>query len=114
MESSSRCGKGRLMSGQDPASGAMLGQAMDEGSVAGFDLTFNAPKSVGLAFALGDPWTARLLRDCHNVAVGDAIAYLEREACRARRGRGGARVVEGRGFAAAAFDHRTSRAGDPL
>src|SRR6058998_630027 len=34
----------RLMSGEDPASGTLLGQAMNEGSVAGFDLTFNAPK----------------------------------------------------------------------
>ncbi|MEA2304777.1 MAG: hypothetical protein QOH43_2057 [Solirubrobacteraceae bacterium] len=104
----------RLMSGENPTSGALLGRPMDHGSVAGFALTFNAPKSVGLAFAIGDPWTARVLRDSHKAAVDDALAYLEREACRARRGRGGARIVEGRGFAAAAFDHRTSRAADPL
>ncbi|MCU1676648.1 MAG: putative ATP-dependent exoDNAse, partial [Frankiales bacterium] len=104
----------RLMSGEDPTSRALLGRPMDDGSVAGFDLTFNAPKSIGLAFAIGDPWTARLLRECHTAAVDDALAYLERVACRARRGHGGAQVVEGHGFAAAAFDHRTSRAGDPL
>jgi conjugative relaxase-like TrwC/TraI family protein len=103
-----------LMSGQNPSSGTLLGLPIDDGAVAGFDLTFNAPKSIGLAFAIGDPWTARLLRDCHRAAVNDALAYLEREACRARRGRGGARVIEGHGFAGAAFDHRTSRAGDPL
>ena len=39
---------------------------------------------------------------------------MEREACRARRGRGGAIVVQGQGYIAAAFRHRASRAGDPL
>ena len=32
----------------------------------------------------------------------------------ARRGHGGAVLVRGRGFVAAAFRHRASRAGDPL
>ena len=105
---------GRLLSGEDPASGASLGRPVEEGAVAGFDLTFNAPKSVGLAFAIGDPWTARVLRECHEQAVNDAMSYLGRQACRARRGKGGLQVIEGKGFAAAAFDHRTSRAGDPL
>jgi conjugative relaxase-like TrwC/TraI family protein len=103
----------RLMSGENPTSGALLGQSMDEGAVAGFDLTFNAPKSMGLAFAIGDPWTARLVRDCHTAAVDDALAYLEREACRARRGRRGARVVEGRGFTGAAFDPAPRRGDQP-
>lgn len=44
-------------------------------------------------------------------AVGEALAYLERAACRARRGKGGVQRVRGR--VAAAFRHRTSRAGDP-
>jgi Ti-type conjugative transfer relaxase TraA len=105
---------GRLLAGEHPASGDLLGRPMEDGSVAGFDLTFSAPKSVGLAFAIGDRWTTRVLRDCHERAVDDALGYLERVACRARRGKGGALVVEGKGFAAAAFDHRTSRAGDPL
>ena len=39
---------------------------------------------------------------------------MEREACRARRGQGGAIVVKGQGFIGAAFRHRASRAGDPL
>jgi conjugative relaxase-like TrwC/TraI family protein len=105
---------GHLLSGEDPASGALLGRPVNEGAVAGFDLTFNAPKSVGLAFAIGDPWTARVLRECHERAVDDAMAYLERHSCRARRGKDGVSVIRGQGFAAAGFDHRTSRAGDPL
>jgi conjugative relaxase-like TrwC/TraI family protein len=105
---------GHLLAGEHPATARLLGAPMGERSVAGFDLTFNAPKSVGLAFAIGDPWTARILRECHERAVDDALGYLEREACRARRGKDGVHVVTGQGFAAAGFGHRTSRAGDPL
>jgi conjugative relaxase-like TrwC/TraI family protein len=72
---------GHLLSGEHPATGEALGRSIEEGSVAGFDLTFNAPKSVGLAFVLGDPWTARVLRECHEQAVNDALSYLERQAC---------------------------------
>ena len=50
----------------------------------------------------------------HEAAVAEAMTYMEREACRARRGQGGAIVVNGQGFSAAAFRHRASRAGDPL
>jgi hypothetical protein len=39
-------------------------------------------KSVSIAFAIGDPWTARVLRECHEDAVDDALGYLQREACR--------------------------------
>ena len=42
------------------------------------------------------------------------MGYLEREACWTRRGRAGAIRLPGRGFVAAAFRHRSSRAGDPL
>ena len=41
------------------------------------------------------------------------IDHLSVEACFARRGRGGAQLVEANGFIGAAFRHRTSRAGDP-
>src|SRR4051812_39775091 len=105
---------GHLLAGEDPATGALLGRKITEGRVAGFDLTFKAPKSVGILFGIGEPEIARVLRECHEVAVDDAIGYLEREACRARRGKDGVLQVDGRGFVAAAFGHRTSRAGDPL
>jgi len=105
---------GRLLAGEHPESEQLLGAPMGERSVAGFDLTFKAPKSVSVAYAIGDPWTTRVMRECHERAVDDALGYLEREACRARRGKNGLNVVRGEGFAAAAFGHRTSRAGDPL
>ena len=43
----------------------------------------------------------------------EALGYIEREAAVTRRGAGGAQAIAGRGLVAAAFRHRTSRAGDP-
>jgi conjugative relaxase-like TrwC/TraI family protein len=105
---------GHLLAGEDPGTGALLGRKITEGGVAGFDLTFKAPKSVGILFGIGEAEIARVLRECHETAIGDALGYLEREACRARRGKDGLLQVQGNGFVAAAFGHRTSRAGDPL
>src|SRR5436190_16473803 len=76
---------GHLLAGEDPSTGALLGRKITEGRVAGFDLTFKAPKSVSILFGIGDPDIARSLRECHETAVADALGYLEREACRARR-----------------------------
>src|SRR3954454_18545631 len=105
---------GHLLAGEDPATGVLLGRRITEGRVAGFDVTFKAPKSVGILFGIGEPEIAGLLRECHEEAVADALGYLEREACQARRGKDGLMQVPGRGFVAAAFGHRTSRAGGPL
>jgi TrwC relaxase len=49
----------------------------------------------------------------HDAAVAEAFAYLERVAANGRRGAGGTISIKGSGFIAAAFRHRTSRAGDP-
>ena len=68
------------------------------GCVAGFDLTSRAPKSVSVLFAIGDDSVVQEIRASHQAAVYEALRYLEREACCARRGHGGATVVVGRGF----------------
>jgi conjugative relaxase-like TrwC/TraI family protein len=105
----------RLLEGRDPTTGDLLGRAMGaDGAVAGFDLTFRAPKSVGILFGIAEPDVTREIIAAHEAAVVEAIEYMEREACRARRGRGGATIVKGQGFIAAGFRHRASRAGDPL
>src|SRR3954447_20234833 len=46
---------GRLLAGGDPSSGARRGGRIAEGGVAGFDLTFKAPKSVSILFGIGEP-----------------------------------------------------------
>src|SRR4051812_39585354 len=94
--------------------GAGLRRPPGEGGVAGFDLTFRAPKSVSVLWGIATSDVARELRAGHDAAVREALGYLEREACRARRGAGGCVQVKGEGFVAAAFVHRASREGDPL
>ncbi len=81
--------------------------------VAGFDLTFSAPKSVSVLFGIGDRELRAAVRRAHDRAVLEAVAYLERSAAAVRRGHGGARVEPADGLVAAAFRHRTSRVGDP-
>src|SRR3954454_7860664 len=56
---------GHLLAGEDPATGALLGRKITEGRVAGFDLTFKAPKSVAILFCIGEPQVAGVLRECH-------------------------------------------------
>ena len=81
--------------------------------VLGFDVRFAAPKSVSLLYALGSPEVRAAATRAHDVAVAEAISYLEQNACFVGRGKGGARVERGGGFLAMAFRHRSSRAGDP-
>ena len=102
--------------------------------VPGFDLTFKAPKSVSVLYAVSDdPRVQGAILDAGETAVRAALAWLEREAIWVRRGSGDVaylndlaardpdaaerarqRPVPGLGVVAAAFRHRTSRAGDPL
>ncbi len=100
-----------LMGATDPRDGQPLAEG--RGSVAAFDLTFSAPKSVSVLYAVADDRTSRALRDAHDEAVREALGYLEREACRVRRGKGGYVRLRGHGFASAAYRHRMSRAQDP-
>jgi hypothetical protein len=53
------------------------------------------------------------VRNAADAAMAGSLGVLERVACRVRRGQGGHSVVDADGFVAAAFRHRTSRAGDP-
>jgi len=90
-----------------------LGLQVQPGRRPGYDLTFSAPKGVSLlwAFSLADVRDA--ISIAHDQAVASVIDQLSTEACFARRGHGGAELVEANGFIGAAFRHRTSRAGDP-
>ena len=101
-----------VLSGTDPRTLAALGRANQR--VPGFDLTFSAPKSVSLVWALSaDADVAASVVAAHDGAVRAALEWLEAEACFGRRGRNGLTLMRGSGLVAAAFRHRTSRAGDP-
>lgn len=56
--------------------GAGLRRPPGEGAVAGFDLTFRAPKSVSVLWAISAAHVAAELRAGHDVAVGEALRYL--------------------------------------
>jgi conjugative relaxase-like TrwC/TraI family protein len=81
--------------------------------VAGFDLTFSAPKSVSVAWALADSATRGRIYAAHVAALEFVVGYAEREVFTTRTGRGGVVSEPVRGVVAAAFDHWDSRAGDP-
>jgi len=102
-----------VLAGDHPATGERLASHPAR-KVPGFDLTFRAPKSVSLAWAFADLDTAAQVLAAHEAAVEAAVGYVEKHAVRTRRGAGGTERVEVDGLVAAAFPHRTSRAGDPL
>ena len=102
-----------LMQGRSPVDGSVLRAMGARSTVAGFDLTFSAPKSVSVLFAVADRDVSSALLAAHELAVDAALAYLEREACWTRRGRDGVERLRGEGFIGASYRHRMSRAGDP-
>lgn len=104
-----------VLGGRHPGTGEGLvsGKAAAADRVPGFDLTFSAPKSVSLLFALGDEAVADATRDAHDRAVAQALGFLELEAARVRRGHDGLVVEPAAGLVAPGFRHRSSRAGDP-
>ncbi|MHB1472947.1 MAG: MobF family relaxase, partial [Dermatophilaceae bacterium] len=114
---------------QDPITGEQLGRAPRRGGtayidssgvarrvslpVAGFDLTFSAPKSVSVAWAVADEATQGLIYAAHQRALEHVIGYAEERVFSSRSGKGGVVQEDIRGVVAAAFDHWDSRAGDP-
>ncbi|MEK7424514.1 MAG: MobF family relaxase [Actinomycetota bacterium] len=99
--------------------------------VPGFDLTFKAPKSASVLYAVSDdPRVQGAVIEAGEAAMRSAIGWLEREAIRVQRGshnlaylarldpaertQAGPRRLPTSGIVAASFRHRTSRAGDPL
>ncbi len=97
----------------DPDSGERRIEQKKLSPVAGFDLVFSVPKSISLLHALGDEETRRAVGEAHLAAWQAALSYLEDEACVTRRGKNGVSREHGRGFVAATYQHRTSRAQDP-
>jgi len=81
---------------------------------AGWDLVFSSPKSVSVAWGLGDDRVREAIGRAHGDAVDRALGYVETEArvVRSRRGKGG-RINEAASAVIATFGHGTSRAADP-
>ncbi len=103
-----------LIAGNDPRDpAARLRSSAHDPKVAAFDLTFTAPKSLSVLFAVAPEEVSGELVGCHEEAVRAALGYLEDTAAMVRRGHAGERVQPGEGLVAAAYRHRMSRALDP-
>jgi conjugative relaxase-like TrwC/TraI family protein len=76
-------------------------------------MTFSAPKSVSVLWALSEAHDREAIEQAHRSAVLTATARLEATAGWARRGRGGAMRERTAGLLMAQFDHHTSREFDP-
>lgn len=83
-------------------------------SVAGFDMVFTPPKSVSLAWGLGDDTLREGVQKAHEAAIGDVVNFLEDQVVMTRRGRNGVRQIDiDGGLIATKFRHWDSRSGDP-
>ena len=82
-------------------------------SVAGFDCTFSAPKSVSVMWALGDEGVRTAVEEAHLEAISTALSFMEEDVFASRAGKNGVRRVSVDGVMAARFRHYDSRAGDP-
>jgi conjugative relaxase-like TrwC/TraI family protein len=76
--------------------------------VGGYDVTFSAPKSAALIWALSDEPTRRAIEKAQENAVAAAIRLLERDAAFCRRGRAG-HAREPVKLTVASFRHGESR-----
>lgn len=93
------------------------GRRYGKKSTRGFDLVFCAPKSVSLLRALStDDVVVKALTEAHHTAVHAGMEYLATHAGYTRvhnRDNGEKDLVKLPGLVAAAYQHETSREGDP-
>jgi conjugative relaxase-like TrwC/TraI family protein len=100
-----------LMEGRHPRTGGWLRpEGAGGGRGGGIDLTFSAPKSVSVTWALGDEAQRREIEAAHAAAVTDAMAHLTETVPTVRRRYDG-QVVEEHAvdLVAAEYRHTTAR-----
>lgn len=92
------------------------GRAHGKSGVHGFDLTFCAPKSVSLVRVFGGDVGDKAVTAAHQTAIAEALEYLAAHAGYTRVHNpvtGEKDLQKLTGLVAAAYQHETSRAGDP-
>jgi conjugative relaxase-like TrwC/TraI family protein len=98
------------------APNSVVGRGFTKGSVHGFDLTFAAPKSVSLLRALTDDIAEKAMQAAHTRAITAAMTYLHQHAgyTRVHNPYTGFKDLQRLpGLVAVAYQHETSRCGDP-
>jgi conjugative relaxase-like TrwC/TraI family protein len=102
--------------GDGVAPNGVTGRMFTKQSVHGFDITFAAPKSVSLVRALTSEVTEKVIAEAHRRAVGAAMDYLHQHAgyTRVHNPLTGTKDLQRLpGLVAIAYQHETSRCGDP-
>ena len=105
----------RTLQGLDPRSGEALVQKAGENRRYAVDLTFSAPKSVSIAWAVGDEDVKKGIEAAQDRAVEKTLAFLEEKFALGRRGsaKEGTITKERVKLLAAAYRHGSSRELDP-
>ena len=103
------------LNGIDPKTGARLVArgGRENTHSAGWDMTFSAPKSVSVLWALSSEKERQIIETAQRNAVLKATKYLEQNAAWARLGKGGRARERTAGLLTAQFDHHSSRDLDP-
>lgn len=100
-----------LMEGRNPGTGEWVRrEGAGGGRGGGIDVTFSAPKSVSVVWALTDPWQRERIEEAHARAVERSMAYLREQVPVVRRRYSGQVVEEqARDVIAAEYRHTTAR-----
>lgn len=102
-----------LLNGYDPKTAEPLVQTGNKSHAPGWDMTYSAPKSVSVLWALSPPEARTKIEAAHRQAVSVATKHLEDNHALTRRGKGGAIREPVAGLTIARFHHHTSRDLDP-
>lgn len=102
---------GKLLQGYHPVTGEAMASNVGVSHKGGWDMTFSAPKSVSVAWALASPEIRVAIQNAQKKAVEQGIKFLEQHAF-SNRDRN---VMVGSIYQviAAAYEHSTSRSQDP-
>ena len=101
----------RTLQGFDPRTGEALVQKAGEHRRYAIDLTFSAPKSVSIAWAVGDDEVKKGIESAQDRAVEKTLAFIEEKFALGRRGsaKEGTITKERVKLLAAAYRHGSSR-----
>ncbi|MCR9225659.1 MAG: relaxase domain-containing protein [Hyphomonas sp.] len=102
-----------LLNGYDPKTAEPLVQTGNKSHAPGWDMTYSAPKSVSVLWALSAPVERAKIEAAHRQAVSVATKHLEDNHAFTRRGKGGATREPVAGLTIARYHHHTSRDLDP-